>query len=79
MEKCPRVIQLRVNYFYNLLFQKLIPASRPQSVFKNFDTDGDGHISRDEFEAIRNNFPYLSKFGELDKNQSVHFLDTLSL
>uniref|UniRef100_A0AAQ5XTH8 RAS guanyl releasing protein 2 n=1 Tax=Amphiprion ocellaris TaxID=80972 RepID=A0AAQ5XTH8_AMPOC len=40
-----------------------------QSVFKNFDTDGDGHISRDEFEAIRNNFPYLSKFGELDKNQ----------
>ncbi|XP_071781091.1 RAS guanyl-releasing protein 2 [Centroberyx gerrardi] len=40
-----------------------------ESVFKNFDTDGDGHISRDEFEAIRNNFPYLSKFGELDKNQ----------
>ncbi|KAI3376611.1 hypothetical protein L3Q82_017045, partial [Scortum barcoo] len=39
------------------------------SVFKNFDTDGDGHISREEFEAIRNNFPYLSKFGELDKNQ----------
>uniref|UniRef100_A0A8D0DD82 RAS guanyl releasing protein 2 n=1 Tax=Sander lucioperca TaxID=283035 RepID=A0A8D0DD82_SANLU len=39
------------------------------SVFKNFDSDGDGHISRDEFEAIRNNFPYLSKFGELDKNQ----------
>ncbi|XP_030018308.1 RAS guanyl-releasing protein 2-like isoform X1 [Sphaeramia orbicularis] len=40
-----------------------------ESVFKNFDTDGDGHISREEFEAIRNNFPYLSKFGELDKNQ----------
>ncbi|XP_061620446.1 RAS guanyl-releasing protein 2-like isoform X3 [Phyllopteryx taeniolatus] len=40
-----------------------------ESVFKNFDADGDGHISRDEFEAIRNNFPYLSKFGELDKNQ----------
>lgn len=40
-----------------------------ESVFKNFDTDGDGHISRDEFEAIRNNFPYLSKFGDLDKNQ----------
>nr|XP_020471933.1 RAS guanyl-releasing protein 2 isoform X2 [Monopterus albus] len=40
-----------------------------ESVFKNFDTDSDGHISRDEFEAIRNNFPYLSKFGELDKNQ----------
>lgn len=53
-------------------------ASCPQSVFKNFDTDGDGHISRDEFEAIRNNFPYLSKFGELDKNQWVE-LDMLSL
>lgn len=42
-----------------------------QSVFKNFDTDGDGHISREEFESIRNNFPYLSKFGELDTNQWV--------
>ncbi|CAL9694516.1 unnamed protein product [Knipowitschia caucasica] len=40
-----------------------------ESVFKNFDTDGDGHISQDEFEVIQNNFPYLSKFGELDKNQ----------
>ncbi|XP_035267731.1 RAS guanyl-releasing protein 2-like isoform X3 [Anguilla anguilla] len=39
-----------------------------ESVFKNFDTDGDGHISQEEFEIIRNNFPYLSKFGELDKN-----------
>ncbi|XP_060773023.1 RAS guanyl-releasing protein 2-like isoform X1 [Neoarius graeffei] len=39
------------------------------SVFKNFDTDGDGYISREEFESIRNNFPYLSKFGELDTNQ----------
>ncbi|CAB1345067.1 unnamed protein product, partial [Coregonus sp. 'balchen'] len=39
------------------------------SVFKNFDMDGDGHISREEFEIIRDNFPYLSKFGELDKNQ----------
>uniref|UniRef100_A0AAY4A0L2 RAS guanyl-releasing protein 2 n=1 Tax=Denticeps clupeoides TaxID=299321 RepID=A0AAY4A0L2_9TELE len=39
------------------------------SVFKNFDTDGDGYISREEFEIIRNNFPYLSKFGELDTNQ----------
>ncbi|CAB1428471.1 unnamed protein product [Pleuronectes platessa] len=29
----------------------------------------DGNISQEEFEAIRNNFPYLSKFGELDKNQ----------
>ncbi|XP_036381205.1 LOW QUALITY PROTEIN: RAS guanyl-releasing protein 2 [Megalops cyprinoides] len=40
-----------------------------ESVFQNFDTDGDGYISQEEFEIIRNNFPYLSKFGELDKNQ----------
>ncbi|KAM9449505.1 RAS guanyl-releasing protein 2-like [Clarias gariepinus] len=40
-----------------------------ESVFTNFDTDGDGYISREEFESIRNNFPYLSKFGELDTNQ----------
>jgi len=46
-----------------------LPRSCSQSVFKNFDSDGDGHISQDEFEAIRNNFPYLSKFGELDQNQ----------
>ncbi|XP_043931939.1 RAS guanyl-releasing protein 2 isoform X1 [Protopterus annectens] len=39
-----------------------------ESVFKNFDTDGDGHISQEEFEIIKNNFPYLSKFGELDAN-----------
>ncbi|KAL2078896.1 hypothetical protein ACEWY4_024640 [Coilia grayii] len=39
------------------------------SVFKNFDTDGDGYISQEEFESIQNNFPYLSKFGELDQNQ----------
>lgn len=40
-----------------------------QSVFKNFDTDGDGHITQKEFESIRNNFPYLSKFDDLDQNQ----------
>ncbi|XP_076835573.1 RAS guanyl-releasing protein 2 isoform X2 [Brachyhypopomus gauderio] len=40
-----------------------------EAVFKNFDTDGDGYISQREFETIRNNFPYLSKFDELDQNQ----------
>ncbi|KAG9340130.1 hypothetical protein JZ751_021849 [Albula glossodonta] len=40
-----------------------------ESVFRNFDTDGDGYISQEEFESIKNNFPYLTKFGELDKNQ----------
>uniref|UniRef100_A0A8B9JFP0 RAS guanyl releasing protein 2 n=2 Tax=Astyanax mexicanus TaxID=7994 RepID=A0A8B9JFP0_ASTMX len=40
-----------------------------ESVFTNFDTDEDGYISQKEFETIRNNFPYLSKFGDLDHNQ----------
>ncbi|KAJ7996313.1 hypothetical protein DPEC_G00235800 [Dallia pectoralis] len=40
-----------------------------ESVFENFDTDGDGHISQKEFEIIRTNFPYLCKFDDLDKNQ----------
>lgn len=66
-----RGMSVKLNESRNHLHPKftLIYSSSPQSVFKNFDTDGDGHISRDEFEAIRNNFPYLSKFGELDKNQ----------
>ncbi|XP_052393592.1 RAS guanyl-releasing protein 2 [Carassius gibelio] len=40
-----------------------------ESVFRNFDTDGDGYISQGEFEIIRRNFPYLGKFDELDQNQ----------
>ncbi|XP_064408007.1 RAS guanyl-releasing protein 2 [Latimeria chalumnae] len=40
-----------------------------ESVFKNFDTNGDGYISQEEFEIIKNNFPYLSKFGEVDENR----------
>ncbi|XP_041099265.1 RAS guanyl-releasing protein 2-like isoform X3 [Polyodon spathula] len=59
-----------------------------ESVFKNFDTDGDGHISQEEFAIIRNNFPYLSKFGELDQNHDgrisreemvVYFMSASSL
>lgn len=71
-----RILHVFSNTWYKYDWMK--STSCPQSVFKNFDTDGDGHISRDEFEAIRNNFPYLSKFGELDKNQWVE-LDMLSL
>ncbi|ETE65137.1 RAS guanyl-releasing protein 2-A [Ophiophagus hannah] len=40
-----------------------------ESVFRNFDVDGDGNISQEEFQIIRNNFPYLCKFGDLDENQ----------
>ncbi|XP_062392708.1 RAS guanyl-releasing protein 2 [Sardina pilchardus] len=40
-----------------------------ESVFKNFDTDGDGHISQEEFESIKHNFPFLNKFDDVDKNE----------
>uniref|UniRef100_A0AAY4AAP6 RAS guanyl-releasing protein 2 n=1 Tax=Denticeps clupeoides TaxID=299321 RepID=A0AAY4AAP6_9TELE len=40
-----------------------------ESVFKNFDTDGDGFLSQEEFQMIKNNFPYLSKFNNLDRNR----------
>ncbi|KAL2094841.1 hypothetical protein ACEWY4_009560 [Coilia grayii] len=40
-----------------------------ESVFKNFDTDGDGHISQEEFQSIKNNFPFLNTFDNVDRNQ----------
>lgn len=58
-------------WLFTFIANNLVLFPRLQSVFKNFDTDGDGYISREEFESIRNNFPYLSKFGELDTNQWV--------
>ncbi|KAM5138168.1 RAS guanyl-releasing protein 2 [Mantella aurantiaca] len=40
-----------------------------ESVFRLFDEDGDGHISQEEFHAVRSNFPYLCAFDEIDQNQ----------
>ncbi|XP_018427755.1 PREDICTED: RAS guanyl-releasing protein 2 [Nanorana parkeri] len=40
-----------------------------ESVFRLFDEDGDGHISQEEFQAVRSNFPYLCAFDEIDQNQ----------
>ncbi|XP_072279067.1 RAS guanyl-releasing protein 2 [Pyxicephalus adspersus] len=40
-----------------------------ESVYRLFDEDGDGHISQEEFHAVRSNFPYLCAFDEIDQNQ----------
>ncbi|NP_001087119.1 RAS guanyl-releasing protein 2-B [Xenopus laevis] len=40
-----------------------------ESVFRLFDEDGDGHISQEEFQSVRSNFPYLCAFNEIDQNQ----------
>uniref|UniRef100_A0A2K6T047 RAS guanyl releasing protein 2 n=1 Tax=Saimiri boliviensis boliviensis TaxID=39432 RepID=A0A2K6T047_SAIBB len=40
-----------------------------ESVLRDFDVGGDGHILQEEFQIIRGNFPYLRAFGDLDQNQ----------
>ncbi|XP_021923618.1 ras guanyl-releasing protein 3-like isoform X2 [Zootermopsis nevadensis] len=37
-----------------------------EAVFKNYDSDRDGYISHDEFEAVAGNFPFIASFCVLD-------------
>lgn len=40
-----------------------------QAVFKVYDTNKDGSISVEEFDAIATNFPFIDSFGVLDVNR----------
>lgn len=39
------------------------------AVFRNYDSNRDGFISRDEFQALSNNFPAIDAFFVLDENR----------
>jgi RAS guanyl-releasing protein 3 len=40
-----------------------------EAVFKNYDSDRDGYISHEEFEAVAGNFPFIASFCVLDADQ----------
>lgn len=40
-----------------------------KAVFKIYDTNKDGSISVEEFDAIATNFPFIDSFGVLDVNR----------
>ena len=39
------------------------------AVFKHYDNDRDGYISREEFDAVNTNFPFIASFCVLDADQ----------
>ncbi|ODN00624.1 RAS guanyl-releasing protein 1 [Orchesella cincta] len=43
--------------------------SMVDAVFRNYDSNRDGFISRDEFQALSNNFPAIDAFFVLDENR----------
>ena len=42
-----------------------------QAVFKHYDNDRDGYISKAEFELIAGNFPFIDPFVMIDVDRSV--------
>lgn len=41
------------------------------AVFKHYDNDRDGYISREEFDSVNTNFPFIASFCVLDADQYV--------
>lgn len=41
------------------------------AVFKHYDHDRDGYISKAEFELIAGNFPFIDPFVTIDADRSV--------
>lgn len=39
------------------------------AVFKHYDNDRDGYISREEFDSVNTNFPFIASFCVLDADQ----------
>ncbi|KAL3067992.1 hypothetical protein niasHT_037982 [Heterodera trifolii] len=44
-------------------------AAMVDAVFKHYDNDRDGYISRAEFKQFASNFPFLDAFGEIDSDR----------